>query len=240
MPSSTLSLFSAFLAFSSSFLLVAAAPNPAWYLAPTVTSLSAPAAKTTTPSVVWYKADPTTTSKPSLAPSAFSTVWYKAPLPSSSAAPAESTPLPSFSGKVGINGLFWCIPSRFNLCKDPDPPTELDVPSLRWRYMPSEACPNSTLSAEYLAQNPSTFALRGVSLSSGFYDKHGGLERFCGKQLQIVNPLNASDSLTYTVTRGLNWGDERVGLAGPLGLALVSFKLRPQPNMMGDFEFKFV
>ncbi|GAA5904491.1 hypothetical protein JCM6882_008923 [Rhodosporidiobolus microsporus] len=184
MPSSTLSLFSALLAFSSSFLLVAAAPNPAWYLAPTVTSSSVAPAKTTTSSLVWYKADPTTTSKPSPSPSAFSTVWYRAP--ASSAAPLPS-PSPSYySGNLSTIGTPSCTMNCF-----------FGV----WTVFPdAPSCPDSSLPDVVKKGFGSQYF--GLSLSPDFYNKHGGLDKFCGKGVQLIDPNNPhAVSDTYYIAR---------------------------------------
>ncbi|GAA5904501.1 hypothetical protein JCM6882_008925 [Rhodosporidiobolus microsporus] len=197
MPSSTLSLFSALLAFSSSFLLAAAAPSPAWYLAPTGTSSSAAPAKTTTSSLVWYKADPTTSSKPSPAPSAFSTVWYRAPLPSSSAAPPAALPTDSFLGYLNLAGgpvpVGMLGTNYTEFFRE-----QLDRQTTR--------CPEESFSSEFRALNETERAREGVYLSEAFYEAHGGLSPFCGRTITLSNPYAPSSSrsptLSYTITRG--------------------------------------
>ncbi|GAA5835821.1 hypothetical protein JCM11251_007436 [Rhodosporidiobolus azoricus] len=246
MPSTPLSLFALLLAFSAQLPLAAASPVT-WYAAPTVTSSTSVIATSTPTRTVWYNADPTTSKKPSSSssPSAFFTVWYKAPV--SSAAPPPAAPasitLPSFSGQLKANGRLWCpITPGSSSCKSPTTMTPLDVPSMSWRYHESEVCPNSTLPAGYLALDEFSFAYQGASLSSGFYEKHGGLSRFCGHQIKVTNPLNSSQSFTYTVTRGLASVDEAVGLAGAATKPQAFFRPYPryQDGELPVFEFEFV
>ncbi|GAA5835778.1 hypothetical protein JCM11251_007423 [Rhodosporidiobolus azoricus] len=239
MPYNTLPFYTLLLAFSAQVFFVAASPVT-WYPAPVTTTSSVP---TSTPSrTIWYKADPTTSIKPSSSssPSAFSTIWYKAPV-SSSAAPATvstSTSLPSFSGRLTLNGFSWCTSGFVSpFCLDKTEFTPLDVPEIKWSYRSSQACPNSTLPEEFLALPPAERALRGASLSQGFYENHGGLERFCGKQVKIINPLNTTQSVSFTVSRGMLMKGEKVGLTGPYATLSLGFMPPPLNNPEYTFEF---
>ncbi|GAA5904496.1 hypothetical protein JCM6882_008924 [Rhodosporidiobolus microsporus] len=188
MPSSTLSLVSALLAFSAPLIpLVAAAPNPAWYLAPTTSSSSssAPAPASTT-SLVWYKADPTTT------------VASSSPV-ASPAKPASTSPV--YTGTLAYNG--WPrLPYGYNPY-----PTFTKSELTPWTYAGQSLCPNSTLPADFKALPAAEREKLGIALNEDFYSSHGSLRKFCGKQVEITDPKNSTrPPLTFTVTRGCPTG----------------------------------
>ncbi|GAA5912525.1 hypothetical protein JCM6882_004793 [Rhodosporidiobolus microsporus] len=172
-------------------LLVAAAPSPVtWYAAPTVTPSSLSSTKFAT---VWYKADPT--------PSSFSSS-SSVTAPSSSAAPPAST-APIYSGPLSLNSRYegHGVPPGF---ADPllSTGTESDAFPGLW-YAGRSACPEGTLGKSFRALSVAEKETRGIAVNEAFYSANGSLRKFCGKQIQLTNPLNASSpALTFTVTRG--------------------------------------
>ncbi|GAA5835775.1 hypothetical protein JCM11251_007422 [Rhodosporidiobolus azoricus] len=177
MPFSTLACaIAALLAFSSG--TVAAPETVTWYPAPTW--------PTTTPSArfstVWYKADPTTSSSRS----------------SSTAAPFAFSTSPVYTGPIGINSrprTFW-----FDTIASTGTPSE--VPSNTYYYGKS-VCLNATLPADFKTLPASDRYMEGIALNEDFYKKHGGLRKYCGKQVELTDPANPSSTpLVYTITRG--------------------------------------
>ncbi|GAA6037509.1 hypothetical protein JCM8097_008225 [Rhodosporidiobolus ruineniae] len=147
----------------------------------------------------WFLAPTTTTTTAAPRRTTFRDRQSAASTSSAAAAASAS----SSTAALVFTGHFW---SRGYVQAPPKPTSK--YPSIRpppigkWVDYPHSACADEDASST-----------TGVWLSEAFYNSHGGLQRFCGTTIHLVNPANGL-SVDYTVTAGVSSEYASDGVAG--------------------------
>ncbi|GAA5912226.1 hypothetical protein JCM5296_005453 [Sporobolomyces johnsonii] len=156
------------------------------------TSTTAPASTT---SLSWSKVV-TTTSTPQPT-STTSLSWVKVTTSRSSSTSSSTSSSPVVSAATSLISAKGYLNSYINLTPPGPIPDPMLLPLI---YYDSPVCPESTYTNKLVVSTP------------GQYNKHGGLRRFCGKQVQLLDPKNSAllalpadqvpSSMTFVITRG--------------------------------------